>query len=675
MPETDDVVLSEVDGDDDDNDNGDGDDAVSTIEEIDGTNDALGADELLLDDDVKSDEHLTKVEQKSEEMSAVNGELEPAKAEFRMEAVLKTMNKHLKQAVKRLKGDDAKVGGLKRHVGDIVEEVMMHSTKSVRLEEAVESAILRFEKTGSYVPLTGNGSSGAVALGMKPNLAPMQFDSELSLEELVNYLTDEIDNEHRKSRGCVTAVVTSADAIEAAKEVVTLPVPDVTLSPVCPEVRGADVLNAVSDCNSDEAKSVSMDKSKLFSEMEDKFAKETDSVLKTKSIISIKKKSDPDESRTIPLKEPGVVELKDNAEVVVVVANNSTTIEDPSHENEIQADSSVMLMSPGARSDGAVDKDFESESESATLSQSSDLVKSLRKVRVKRSRNSSSNNQEAEASLSPMEVDDPSPPRLIRPRLLMSPPASMPDLTSQNQTSPQVMYSSLQIEIPDNGRRGPVSGSNRLTPRMSPATAAARKIEVSPRVLSKVDAEAAAAAVQFTPLSPRISVIVPSPQPQMTTLQCSPLSSPVTKQNGDQSQVSQAQPSQQHQPLASLKTVIRVPKTLSSTPITPTITSSSINSSLTPSLISGLEFSTSSKKKTKRKNLPFVAESDGGLDTAEEEELSEQYQRKKRSRNNLMSDNEYDGRSADESNTDGGGKQSPDSAATGKSGLDDKLTE
>ena len=40
-----------------------------------------------------------------------------------------------------------------------------------------------------------------------------------------------------------------------------------------------------------------------------------------------------------------------------------------------------------------------------------------------------------------------------------------------------------------------------------------------------------------------------------------------------------------------------------------------------------------------------------------------------------MSDNEYDGRSADESNTDGGGKQSPDSAATGKSGLDDKLTE
>ena len=217
MPETDDVVLSEVDGDDDDNDNGDGDDAVSTIEEIDGTNDALGADELLLDDDVKSDEHLTKVEQKSEERSAVNGELEPAKAEFRMEAVLKTMNKHLKQAVKRLKGDDAKVGGLKRHVGDIVEEVMMHSTKSVRLEEAVESAILRFEKTGSYVPLTGNGSSGAVALGMKPNLAPMQFDSELSLEELVNYLTDEIDNEHRKSRGCVTAVVSSADAIEAAK--------------------------------------------------------------------------------------------------------------------------------------------------------------------------------------------------------------------------------------------------------------------------------------------------------------------------------------------------------------------------------------------------------------------------------------------------------------------------
>jgi len=50
------------------------------------------------------------------------------------------------------------------------------------------------------------------------------------------------------------------------------------------------------------------------------------------------------------------------------------------------------------------------------------------------------------------------------------------------------------------------------------------------------------------------------------------------------------------------------------------------------------------------------------------------FQRKKRSRT-LISDTEYEGKSADESNTDGGGKQSPDSAGAGKSSTDDKLTE
>jgi hypothetical protein len=88
--------------------------------------------------------------------------------------------------------------------------------------------------------------------------------------------------------------------------------------------------------------------------------------------------------------------------------------------------------------------------------------------------------------------------------------------------------------------------------------------------------------------------------------------------------------------------------------------------------------STSSKKKSKRKNLSFIPESDGGVDTAEEEEYQEQYQRKKRNRNLLISDTEYDGKSADESNTDGGGKQSPDSAGVGsssKSIADEKLAE
>ena len=74
-----------------------------------------------------------------------------------------------------------------------------------------------------------------------------------------------------------------------------------------------------------------------------------------------------------------------------------------------------------------------------------------------------------------------------------------------------------------------------------------------------------------------------------------------------------------------------------------------------------------------------MAESDGGVDTAEEEEFQEQFQRKKQRNKHLqISDTEYDGKSADESNTDGGGKQSPDSGGMGsssKSVTDEKLAE
>ena len=82
-----------------------------------------------------------------------------------------------------------------------------------------------------------------------------------------------------------------------------------------------------------------------------------------------------------------------------------------------------------------------------------------------------------------------------------------------------------------------------------------------------------------------------------------------------------------------------------------------------------------SKKARKRPKVSNLVESDGGIDTAEEEEFAEHFLNKRRRNRNLVSDNEYDGKSADESNTEGGGKQSPDSAGAGRSGLDEKLTE
>jgi hypothetical protein len=100
--------------------------------------------------------------------------------------------KRFNNLVGRLKGDDLKVANLKTHVDDIIQDVMVHSNDADRLEEAVESAIRRFETTGSFAPTAGNGGSV-----VKPSLTTMQLDSELSLDELVNYLKDEIDNEHR----------------------------------------------------------------------------------------------------------------------------------------------------------------------------------------------------------------------------------------------------------------------------------------------------------------------------------------------------------------------------------------------------------------------------------------------------------------------------------------------
>ena len=80
------------------------------------------------------------------------------------------------------------------------------------------------------------------------------------------------------------------------------------------------------------------------------------------------------------------------------------------------------------------------------------------------------------------------------------------------------------------------------------------------------------------------------------------------------------------------------------------------------------------KKPKRRKPLANLVESDGGIDTAEEEEYGEHFFNRRRIRK-LASDNEYDGKSADESNTEGGGKQSPDSGGAGRSALDEKLTE
>ena len=648
-----------------------------------------------------------------------------------MEALLKPLNKHLKRAVNRLKDDHSKFVALKQQLGDLVQEVMLFSTDAEKLEGAVENAVLKFEITGKF------------AASSVTSVKTMQLDSELSLDELVNYLTDEIENEYRKAKAfvprreeIVVAPIPEIAELITAKDI---PIPSSIKSPeklLAPPIllpAGAEnvpVSNAEITVAED-PKQVLIDKSKLFSEMEDKFEKETQSALKSKPVHNKKKsESESSEAKIILMKEPGELELTNSHTIPEVVVNindeKAMEIDDPSPPFV------EMILSPGARSDGAMDREVESENESVSptiATQSSELIKSLRKVRVKRSRNSSSNNHEFDSvplSMMAVDIDTLSPPRLIRPRLLMSPPNPIPEM-SASQASP-LLFSSLQIEIPNSYQRAGPMSSSRLTPRMSPA-ANTKRIEVSPTVLSKVDAETAAGAVQVMLLSPRFSSIsIPQPPPLgvITPALQSPAS--LLKFNGELSmsafnlqkqqqqqqhqqqlppkQQQQQPPKQQHQqqqqqpllqqqqqpqqqqqqqqtpeqpqqPQASLKTVIRVPKALpaaTSTAGSAATSNSSFTSSLVPS--SSPEFS---KKKRKSKNLSFMAESDGGVDTAEEEEFQEQFQRKKQRNKHLqISDTEYDGKSADESNTDGGGKQSPDSGGMGsssKSVTDEKLAE
>ena len=120
--------------------------------------------------------------------------------------------------------------------------------------------------------------------------------------------------------------------------------------------------------------------------------------------------------------------------------------------------------------------------------------------------------------------------------------------------------------------------------------------------------------------------------------------------------------------------MIRVPKALPPPPST-TSTSYSSNPSLSPSTSPNL-----SKKNIKRQNILNISESDGAIDTAKENDLPDNFQKKKqKNQNPQILEKEAGGKSAVENDTDGGGKDSPDSggmdSSSSKSATDEKLAE
>ncbi len=372
---------------------------------------------------------------------------------------------------------------------------------------------------------------------------------------------------------------------------------------------------------------VSCDKSKILSEMENKFAKETQHALKNRPAYKRRNKSesweltngrksesDNEDSQDSPrkmilMKEPGELE---------VAASINMDLESHNDENNPQSS-----MNPNS---------------------SNSSLKALRKFRKSSSRNPSCSSQH---ELNDHDSDNGGPPLITKNR---TPPINVKQGSSSGAMSPppltpEVMPTPLRIDIPDqqynhmHSLSSPMSSSSftgsytrRLMIRTPPAARAGLITMVSEAVLSKEDAEVAATAVF---MSPRAPVIVPLG------------SLPGLKTSNDMND---------HGP--SLK--IRLPKNGSGPSLVMTTGSSS--STVSPSL----EQTPHHKKVPKRRNLQNLQnESDGGLDTEEEDHqnLSEFRKKKKLHQREQNSADEHDKLSADETENEGG-KTSPDSQIT-----------
>ena len=369
------------------------------------------------------------------------------------------------------------------------------------------------------------------------------------------------------------------------------------------------------------------DKLKILSEMENKFAKETQNALKNRPVYKKRNKSEswdlkngkdipaendqdnspPSTKQMILLKEPGELE---------VVAS---TQESPDNKN----DENIPLSS---ETTGAA-------ASAATASSSSSSLREfrLRKFR-KGSRNSTSSSLISPNSADDEQpIDDPedgppnitkgtTPPTTTPPkvRITMSPPPLTPEVGPSAVPS----RGPLMIDIPDHYQSTPPLSSfsggyqRRLMIRTPPAARSGLVTMVSEAVLSKEDAEVAATAVQLSP-PPPLSVNVAKPS------------------------------SNEDHP--SLK--IRLPK------VTPNLViTSSSNQQVTASSSSSSNSNSSStphvKKAPKRRHLN---ESDGGIDTEEEEQDLHKRKRK---------DYEHQEKQSAGEETDGGGKATPDSQIT-----------
>ena len=231
-------------------------------------------------------------------------------------------------------------------------------------------------------------------------------------------------------------------------------------------------------------------KSKILSEMENKFAKETQNALKNRPTYRKKSKSETwelttvhngsasskspnDHSRSMLIKEPGELEV---AEMIDEMDDEETLLEDKNDENKPMM---PMIISPSSSSTSA------------------STTKSLRKFRRGNNKYDDHDQDQGPPVITKGTTNPPNtPPKSSR--NTMSPPPLTPEMPTP-----------LRIDIPDHYTPSPISSSSfsggynrRLVIRTPPAARAGLVTMVSEAVLSKEDAEVAATAVTLSSPKP-----------------------------------------------------------------------------------------------------------------------------------------------------------------------------
>lgn len=460
----------------------------------------IKTEELLMNGENSSDEIVIGEEEEEEALSSINSV---------------TLCKQLKEAVKDLNNSESLKSQLISKLKAILTE---HTEVKLDNPEAVFSGMLE-----NQLSMQSDDKAAMVEELVSTYLEHQQIEHpnedhgdnhELILEDTTtdddedneeievpsSELKSEIDSEESESMPPADLLMPQVDGVDSSEK----DEQDSTTKEDCnndhkPELNNdnteeCDLNKTVNNHNSNRLPSSNVaadNKSKILSEMENKFAKETQNALKNRPTYRKKSKSETwelttvhngsasskspnDHSRSMLIKEPGELEV---AEMIDEMDDEETLLEDKNDENK-----PMPMISPSSSSTSA------------------STTKSLRKFRRGNNKYDDHDQDQGPPVITKGTTNPPNtPPKSSR--NTMSPPPLTPEMPTP-----------LRIDIPDHYTPSPISSSSfsggynrRLVIRTPPAARAGLVTMVSEAVLSKEDAEVAATAVTLSSPKPSSS--------------------------------------------------------------------------------------------------------------------------------------------------------------------------